>query len=360
MQRHDRPLRADQIQPGEDVARAVAQRGETGTARAIIEALDTLAATLHVPTVERLLTANDFTRLWRHLALDRLAPALQLTLNRLARVHDRVAARETDGIVNSHAVAKAAPAFLRPGYVATPDVIALSYNPLDTATVAAQNATNASLVSGIGATTEQTAQRVIAQGLANRVPPATIARTLRDTLGTTQAEANAIQSYRRALESGNASSLNRALRDPRLDKMILRGDLSEDQIDRATARYAERYRAFRATTIARTESLRAANQGRAAAWAQYAQRTGRDGTDIRKFWLTAGDELVCPVCRVIPQWNEFGIPMDALYETPIGALRGPPDPHPRCRCTERYERIASPGQAGVAQSAATIRLELEY
>jgi hypothetical protein len=333
------PLKAHQIQPPDDPARAEAERAEAGLARAIREGLAAFADSISPAEVTRLLAVNDFRGLWDHLAFETLGDVLRPALGRIAVIHDRTARIETDWIVAGH-VGKAAPSRLR-----TPDVIRLTYDPLDNATVNAQRAAAQATVQRIETGTDATAQRIVTTGLAQRRSTETIARDLRASLGLTQRESDAIQAYRRALEGGGRSGLNRALRDPRYDAGLRRAAdrgevLDQARIDRMVQRYADRYRAFRADTIARTEAMQAANDGRRDAWRQYIDRTGRDGTEVRRFWLTAGDELVCPVCRAIPVWNEFGVPMDGTYDTPDGPMDGPLA-HPLCRCSERYERVDS-------------------
>ena len=324
------PLRADQIQPEDDAARLFAEHGERGVARAIRDALTALGQTFDQTGLARLIDENRFAEIWRHLAIERIIPALRPALNRLAIIHDQAASHASIGVPLSQIIVKAAPKNTK-----TPPVINLTYDPLAQATVDAQNAAATELAESVLTQTQATAQQVLSEGLTTRRSPQQIARALRDTLGMSAAEAGAIESYRQALQSGTASPLSRALRDRRYDARVLRGDMSADQIDAMTDRYAQRYRAYRALRIARTESLRAANAGRRAAWQQYADATGRG---VKRFWLTAGDELVCAICAAIPGMNEAGVDLDQPYTTPIGPLMMPPDPHPNCRCTERFAR----------------------
>ena len=55
-----------------------------------------------------------------------------------------------------------------------------------------------------------------------------------------------------------------------------------------------------------------------------------------RFWQTAADERVCPICSAIPLMNADGVPMGASYASPAGPVKMPPDPHTNCRCTERF------------------------
>lgn len=324
-----RILPASQIQPPDDAARLFAEAAERGIAQTIARALAEIVASIDLATLAQAISENRFDALWRHLALDRLGPALRPVRNRLAVVHDQTA------LAASVAIADAPLVKAGPSKLVTPAVIPLSYDPTDPATLAAQHARDAALVSGVETTAEAGAQQILSDGLAQGKSPAQIARTLRETLGMSAQEANAIASYRTALEIGSLMPLQRALRDRRFDARIRRGDLTAAQIDQMVSRYAERYRQFRALRLARTATLSAANQGRLAAWTQYAAATGRAP---RRFWLTAGDELVCPICAAIPGMNPDGIALEARYASPIGPIAAPPDPHPNCRCTETFAR----------------------
>jgi hypothetical protein len=324
-----RILRPEQIQPTDDSARRLAEAAEGPVATLVRQTLSTLIASIDPAALARMIAENRFDDLWRHLALERIQPMLRPALNRLTVVHDQSAIETTAAIETSPIIQKARPTRLK-----TPAVINLTHDPL-----AAQNATNEAISAGIEDATQATAEAILSDGLQRGDRPDVIARSLRDTLGLSEPEATAIENYRTSLEAGDRSPLQRALRDRRFDAAVRRGGLTDDQIARMVERYATRYRSFRATRLARTESLRAANQGRRAAWYQYIAMTGQTPDSVRRFWLTAGDELVCPICLPIPGMNPDGIPLDGQYETPIGLIDIPPDPHPLCRCTERYERV---------------------
>ncbi|MFH1603626.1 MAG: minor capsid protein, partial [Pseudomonadota bacterium] len=72
---------------------------------------------------------------------------------------------------------------------------------------------------------------------------------------------------------------------------------------------------YRVEMIARTETLRAHNQGRL----KFYEQAG-----VKKIkWLTAADERVCSICG----------PLDGkIFD--LAGFEGPPSPHPRCRCTQ--------------------------
>jgi hypothetical protein len=190
-----------------------------------------------------------------------------------------------------------------------------------------------------------TPQTAMAEGYLRRKTLTQIARHLKLTLELTEEEAAAIRSYRRALEEGDKSALTQAFRDSRYDRAVTNAAnggkaLDQPRIDKMTERYIERCKSFRANRIALAEVAMAANRARRLAWQRHAELIGIEGSDIRRFWLTAGDEL--DICRSIPQWNVNGVPMEGKYDSPIGPFDMPPA-HPFCRCTERYERVAATG-----------------
>lgn len=99
------------------------------------------------------------------------------------------------------------------------------------------------------------------------------------------------------------------------------------------AKELERYYSpVRAEMIAVTETTRAAVEGERAYVAQLESETGRKMVPI---WLTANDEIVCPVCG-------------PRHEKPIVTEDFPPA-HPRCRCNVawEFETTLNPEQAAL-------------
>jgi SPP1 gp7 family putative phage head morphogenesis protein len=78
----------------------------------------------------------------------------------------------------------------------------------------------------------------------------------------------------------------------------------------------------RAMLIARTEIIRANNQGNAAGY----KDAKASGVNVMKEWMTAGDDLVSEGC----QDNEDEGPIDLEDDFPSGDSE--PPAHPNCRC----------------------------
>jgi SPP1 gp7 family putative phage head morphogenesis protein len=84
----------------------------------------------------------------------------------------------------------------------------------------------------------------------------------------------------------------------------------------------------RAELIARTETMRAANQGQLEAWDQ-AEEQGLLTGDEKKEWITTPDDRLCPICEPL---DGIQVDRDGTFDVDGEQLDGPPA-HPRCRCT---------------------------
>ena len=117
--------------------------------------------------------------------------------------------------------------------------------------------------------------------------------------------------------------------------------------DRTSARLIR----FRAETIARTETIRAANMGQQLVWDEALDSNLLPET-AEKVWMATGDDRTCPICAVLDGQTigirgDFAITRRATSFTRDGdtfrvgntaALKTPttsrtPPAHPRCRCT---------------------------
>lgn len=154
--------------------------------------------------------------------------------------------------------------------------------------------------------------------------PLPTARRIRERIGLTAYQERIAQNYEQTLRAAirgeatwaevNAYALN-PIRGP--------GGLLESRVDAAVARYRQRLLAFRADTIAISETIRAANEGQREAWRQLDARGALPATAERE-WLVSDP---CPLCA--PHEGER-IPLNGSYSSGYE----PGEVHPRCRCTE--------------------------
>lgn len=142
-----------------------------------------------------------------------------------------------------------------------------------------------------------TVREALTEGIRRGLNPREQARFFRQSIGLTARQMQAVRNFRRLLESGSAEALTRELRDRRYDPTVRRAirtgqPLTQEQIEEMTNRYMERMLIYRSEVIARTEALRAVNEGSYNAF-QQAYSTGTlDPTMVYRTWNTALDERV--------------------------------------------------------------------
>jgi Phage Mu protein F like protein len=192
------------------------------------------------------------------------------------------------------------------------------------------------LIVDLGDAAKETIQSVVLRGVQAGDTAAEIAANIRDTISLTPAQADAVASYRRALEDLDSNALDRALRDSSYDALVEdaidSGEfLSDDIIGDAVDAYLENYIDYRAATIARTESLRAGNAGLRDGYTQAAERGAIPGDAVKRVWLLDLDENTCDICLGILDADPDGVGLDEEFS------EGDPPVHPNCRCTIQYE-----------------------
>lgn len=179
---------------------------------------------------------------------------------------------------------------------------------------------------------------VISNAFAQGGHPYEQARIIRDGIGLTEGQADAVDNFRELLVSRDRQAMTRMLRDRRFDPTLDAAlganpdkDLSDEHIERMVSRYRERMLNMRATTIARTETIRASNAAQDMAWAQAADAGLLDRVTTRRYWLVTPDDRLCQYCERTEMLNAKGVPLGQPFDTPFGPMAFPPL-HPNCRC----------------------------
>lgn len=113
-----------------------------------------------------------------------------------------------------------------------------------------------------------------------------------------------------------------------LEKQGITGVKALDKVKKDTQKYADKLRRARANTIARTEIMRASNEGKLAAYQQAVDRGLASAKYSKKVWTTSPFD-VCHICAPL-NGAQVG-----LQETFNGGLFVPPA-HPNCRCTIQF------------------------
>lgn len=195
------------------------------------------------------------------------------------------------------------------------------------------------LVVEIGPATRQAIRELVVAGILEGVAPRELARRVRLTLGLTSRAAQAVVNLEVALRAAEAGTL--VVRFPEAPTVrtipgfrvrVPSGGLTESEIRRRVALYARMQLNLRARTIARTETMRAANEGARELWRQAIDRRQLP-SDVRRVWITARDDAVRDA-HVVMEGVTVGV--DEPFDVPDGTTE--PGQAPNCRCAQGLER----------------------
>lgn len=225
------------------------------------------------------------------------------------------------------------------------------------------------LIKQINQSTKDGVRQALVTGMQAGKNPRAVAAQIKQVVGLTAKQGQAVNNFRAALETMHTKSampgwkiggkidrvnghqvyrqgeggapadgvLERRLRDFRYDGQLATAmktgkPLTPAQIDKMVAAYRRKYLKYRAETIARTEAARANNVGVQNAWAEAVDSGKATLALVRKQWVVARDERLCPTCSAVPRMNpKKGVPLQSAFSTPEGPLSIPPL-HPSCRC----------------------------
>lgn len=168
------------------------------------------------------------------------------------------------------------------------------------------------LVQELTSATTEGLRSIMVRAFDEGIPPRRAAREIRDTVGLTRRMEQAVANYRAELRAAGRDT---------------------DQVDRMTARYRRQVLNRRALNIARTETVRAANEGLLEQERQM-REAAILGDDARRMWTVTRDDRLCEICAAIPGLNKQGRTLDEPFATPLGNVMTPPA-HPSCRCVVR-------------------------
>lgn len=161
-------------------------------------------------------------------------------------------------------------------------------------------------------------KQIVSNGYTKGIPPADLAKEIEPYIGLTPGHAQALANFRASLITQKV--------DP-------------SQVQKLTSAYGKRLLRWRANTIARSETITAANAGQLLAW-ETAKKTGYAPSDQKRRWITAKDEKVCLTCGPM---NGQSVLLTEPFVTPGGKELDHPGAHPNCRCTQGLVFAAGSG-----------------
>lgn len=165
------------------------------------------------------------------------------------------------------------------------------------------------LITEVSQTTRQGVREVIARAFSDGLPPRESAKLIRNLVGLTEQQGQAVVNYRfTLLEAGRTA----------------------DDVARLAERYAAKLHRQRALTIARTETITASGAGQQEAWNQAVADGYLDEDATVREWIAAEDERTCPVCGQELDGKTAGL--NEPFECSLGPILHQPA-HPACRCS---------------------------
>lgn len=164
------------------------------------------------------------------------------------------------------------------------------------------------LVDGLTRQTQQALADAIAEMIRLQIPPEQGARMLRQMLGLTKPSVQAVVRFQNQLRE--------------------RG-FADEYITRKANEYSRRLLNHRARVVARTETLRAMQEGQRQSFTQAVEQGVLIRDRTRRQWVTAADERVCEICA--PMDGQLTT-LDEPWQTSEGPVQTPTDSHPQCRC----------------------------
>lgn len=163
----------------------------------------------------------------------------------------------------------------------------------------------AELITEINAETLEAVREVIIAGFRQGLTGPQIARRVRSIVGLHSRQVQAVANLEaELLEAEGGELITRFDPQPTLRQLpglrvrVPQGGLSGDAISRILDRYTRMLHNLRARTIARTETIRAANEGQLELWRQ-AQEQGQLGLDEARVWIVTPDDALCPICKAL-------------------------------------------------------------
>lgn len=219
--------------------------------------------------------------------------------------------------------------------------VGLSFDPTNERAAALMRNAQLRFVREVSDSQRQSIRQALTNGLLDGDGPREVARTIRNAIGLTAKQEDAVRNYRRLLENGSAEALDRSLRDRRHDRSVERADhtgepLSPDTIDKMVDRYRSNFVAYRAETIARTETARVVNEARDEALNQTVEEVGIETSLIERVWRSTMDNRVRDTHRamdgqVVGKDQPFTSPSGASLMYP-GDANAPAAEIVNCRC----------------------------
>jgi hypothetical protein len=167
----------------------------------------------------------------------------------------------------------------------------------------------ARLVTNINETTRNGIRELMRESFELGIPPRQTAERIKKLVGLTPRHAKAVANYK---------------------ALLLSEGVKPATVDKRVNAYKERLLRWRARNIARTETMKASNNGQLALWDAAIEKGLLDPNKTFKKWIVTPSDRTCERCSSMPSMNTK-VPVNGMFQSDSGPIDGPPL-HPQCRC----------------------------
>lgn len=159
---------------------------------------------------------------------------------------------------------------------------------------------------------------------------------VREIIGDVLSQSRGFEAGARAIQDAVGLTTNQAQATLRFRNSLMDQGMPDAIVDRRTDSYRDRQLRRRSETIARTETIRASNQGQLETWNQAADAGLIDKGTAVKVWIVTPDDRLCDICEPM---DGVAVGLDEPFKTDEGDVDAPPL-HPNCRCatTLRFQK----------------------
>jgi len=173
-------------------------------------------------------------------------------------------------------------------------------------------------------------REAVERGLREGASSRAIGKEIRRVIGLGPEQLQQIANFRDALSGAAGRSVTEYnLRNRTVDRLLAKGPLTPEQIDRYTEAYRKARIANNATSVARTAAVNAQKSAQALAWQDAIDKGIVDGDRLLKKWISVGDDRVRPEHV---KMNGETVPFDATYSNGEDV---PGESVYNCRCISR-------------------------
>lgn len=172
--------------------------------------------------------------------------------------------------------------------------VGITFNPSSPRAAELTRSMTTTLTREISDSQHQLILELTERGLLDGKNARDVARDIRQSIGLTVRQEQAVRNYRQLLEDANSQALERELRDRRHDRTVrraIRGEqtLTQEQIDTMVNRYRKNYVKKRSEDIARTQATRSLAMADREAMQQALEQGGLPVSVVQRTWQYTRD-----------------------------------------------------------------------